>query len=273
MGVIRTYRTPAFGVSLACHLACFAALVLLMHQSAHAPASTPAEADREMPRMVWLNDPGRGGGGGGGGNGMKEPPRPAERQGRDAMTVPAAKPPAQDFSKPATVEPPEVPPLAIPVAALASAIDALPQVGAVGAPPSPTLSQGPGSGGGAGTGKDGGDGPGTGPGLGVGYNGGIGGGPREPGNGVTMPIEIRKGIPRYTTEAMRARIQGSILIECVVQPEGVCTNIRVKRSFTPAFGLDAQAVKAASEWRFRPGTFRGQAVPVIVTMEIVFVLR
>jgi protein TonB len=273
MGVFRTRLTPAFCLSFACHLTCFAALVLLMRQSARAPISIAAEADRAMPRMVWLKDPGPGGGGGGGGNRMKEPPRPAERQGRDTMTVPVTEPTARDFSKPATVEPPEMPQLSIPVAALASAIDALPQVGAIDTPPSATLSQGPGSRGGAGSGQNGGDGPGTGPGLGIGYNGSIGGGPRLPGNGVTMPIEIRKGIPRYTTEAMRARIQGSILVECVVQPEGACTNIRVKRSFTPAFGLDEQAVKAAAEWRFRPGTFRGQAVPVIVTMEIAFSLR
>jgi hypothetical protein len=74
MGVFR--RSPAFCVSLACHLTCFAALVLLMRQSARAPISTAAEADRAMPPMVWLKDPGPGGGGGGGGNRMKEPPRP-----------------------------------------------------------------------------------------------------------------------------------------------------------------------------------------------------
>ena len=96
----------------------------------------------------------------------------------------------------------------------------------------------------------------------------------DPGNDVTMPVEVRKGIPRYTTEAMRALIQGSILVECVVQPEGACTNIRVRRSsFRPAFGLDDEAMKAAADWRFRPGTRRGQAVPVIVTMEIAFALR
>jgi protein TonB len=95
----------------------------------------------------------------------------------------------------------------------------------------------------------------------------------RPGNGVTMPVEIQKGIPRYTSEAMRARIQGAIMVECVVQINGVCTDIRVKRSFDPAFGLDQEAIKAASQWRFRPGTLRGQAVPVIVTMEIAFALR
>jgi protein TonB len=88
-----------------------------------------------------------------------------------------------------------------------------------------------------------------------------------------MPTEIHKGLPQYTTEAMRARVQGAILVECVVETTGVCTNIRVKRSFDPAFGLDQEAIRAASQWRFRPGTRRGEPVPVLVTMEIAFALR
>jgi outer membrane biosynthesis protein TonB len=37
--------------------------------------------------------------------------------------------------------------------------------------------------------------------------------------------------------------------------------------------LDQAAIDAAAQWRFRPGTRRGQAVPVLVTMEIAFALR
>jgi protein TonB len=88
-----------------------------------------------------------------------------------------------------------------------------------------------------------------------------------------MPTEIRKGTPRYTAEAMHARAQGAITVECVVQTTGVCTNIHVKHSFDPTFGLDQEAVKAAAQWRFRPGTRRGEPVPVLVTMEIAFALR
>jgi protein TonB len=99
------------------------------------------------------------------------------------------------------------------------------------------------------------------------------GGPYRPGNDVTMPIEIRKGLAQYTTDAMRARIQGSITVQCVVQINGACTNIQVMRSFDPAFGLDQEAIKAAGQWRFRPGTRRGEPVPVLVTMEIAFALR
>jgi protein TonB len=258
-------------VSFACHLVLFAAVPVLMRQSARAPISTAAEPDRATPRMVWINAQGPGRGGGGSGNHMKDAPRPAERHGHDAMTVPVAKPPALDVSKPATVEPPALQALVVPAANLASAT--LAQIGAVDALPALTSSQGPGDGGNAGAGKGTGDGPGVGPGLGPGRGGNTGGGPMLPGNGVTMPVEIQKGIPRYTSEAMRARIQGAIMVECVVQTSGACSDIRVKRSFDPAFGLDQEAIKAAAQWRFRPGMLRGEAVPVIVTMEIAFALR
>jgi TonB family protein len=72
---------------------------------------------------------------------------------------------------------------------------------------------------------------------------------------------------------MQARTQGTIPVECVVQTTGVCSNIRVKRSFNPPFGLDEQAMKAPAEWRIRPAMRRGQPVPVLVTMEIAFALR
>jgi protein TonB len=95
----------------------------------------------------------------------------------------------------------------------------------------------------------------------------------RPGGDVSMPIEIRKGTPQYTPEAMRARAQGAITVECLVQTTGVCANIRVKHSFNPTFGLDEEAIKAAAQWRFRPGMRRGEPVAVLVTMEIAFVLR
>jgi protein TonB len=259
---------------LALHLAFAVALVLAVRQNARAP-SIASDSLRHTPaRLVWLNDPGPGGGGGGGGDRMTDPPRRAEAPGHDAVTVAASPPRASDFSRPATIEPDPVPQLLVPVAALASAIDALPKAGAIDVPPSPsTLSQGPGDGGGTGTGKGAGDGPGRGPGLGEGDGGGTGGGFFHPGGDVTMPVEIQKGTPHYTTEAMRARIQGSITVQCVVETTGACERIRVLRSFDPAFGLDQEAIKAAAQWRFRPGRRRGEPVPVMVTMEIAFALR
>jgi protein TonB len=72
---------------------------------------------------------------------------------------------------------------------------------------------------------------------------------------------------------MRARIQGAVLIECVVQPTGQCSDVHVIRSLDPTFGLDQEAIAAARQWRFAPGTLRGEAVPVLVTIELTFTLR
>jgi TonB family protein len=139
--------------------------------------------------------------------------------------------------------------------------------------PSETLSQGSGSGGGAGTGSGTGIGSGQGSGLGPGFGGGTGGGAYRPGNGVQLPRVLREVKPEYTSEAMRARIQGIVWLECVVQPNGVCTDIQVVRSLDPTFGLDQKAVAAASQWRFAPGTRFGEPVPVLVTIELTFTIR
>jgi TonB family protein len=87
------------------------------------------------------------------------------------------------------------------------------------------------------------------------------------------PRVLREVKPQYTSDAMRARIQGVVLLECVVQPNGVCTEIQVVRSLDPTFGLDQEAIEALQQWRFEPGTRLGQPVPVLVTVELAFTLR
>lgn len=224
-------------------------------------------------QIIWIAEKGPGGGGGGGGNRMKEPPRKAELPGKDRITVPVTEPPQVEApTEPPKVEPDQVEQLNIPAVTQASAAEAL--QGLIDAQPRPlTASQGSGSGGGAGTGRGSGIGPGTGSGLGPGSGGGTGGGVYHPGNGVTAPTRINEVKLEYTSEAMRARIQGTVWVECVVQPTGVCTDIQVVRSLDPTFGLDNEAVKSVRQWRFRPGMRLGQPVPVLVTIELSFALR
>jgi TonB family protein len=221
--------------------------------------------------IIWLSQPGPGGGGGGGGNRMKEPPRQAEMPGKDKITVPVSKPPKMEMQE-VKKEPDPVAQLNIPAKSLAASQDSLP--GAIEAPPGPpTLSQGSGSGGGAGTGTGSGVGPGTGSGLGPGSGGGTGGGVYRPGNGVTLPRVLHEERPQYTSDAMRAKVQGTVLLECVVRPDGSVGDVQVVRSLDPTFGLDQQAVVAARKWRFAPGTRLGEAVPVLITIELTFTLR
>ena len=64
-----------------------------------------------------------------------------------------------------------------------------------------------------------------------------------------------------------------MLLECVVRTDGTVGDVQVIRSLDPTFGLDQQAVTAARKWRFAPGTRLGEAVSVLITIELTFTLR
>jgi periplasmic protein TonB len=262
---------PAFVVSLAYHLGMALLTFFVLRYAPHG-ADVLAVAEKPNNNIIWLNEPGPGGGGGGGGNKMKEPPRKAELPGKEQITVPVTKAPKLEAPQETKVEPNPAEQLNIPAKLMASSSETLP--GAIDAPPGPpTPSQGSGVGGGAGTGAGSGIGPGNGSGLGPGYGGGTGGGVYRPGNGVTLPRVLREVKPQYTSDAMRAKVQGTVLLECVVRTDGSVTDVQVVRSLDSTFGLDQEAVKAAGQWRFQPGTRMGEPVAVLVTIELTFTLR
>jgi len=264
---------PAFAGSLASHIIFGLAIILAVRYSAsHAAQLGAVLPEQPNSNIIWLSQPGPGGGGGGGGNKMKEPPRKAEAPGKDKITVPVSKPQSIEPVQQVKNDPPPVEQLNMPAVPTAAGLESLP--GAVEAPAGPpTLSQGSGTGGGAGTGSGTGSGPGTGSGLGPGSGGGFGGGTYRPGNGVTLPRVLKEVRPQYTSDAMRAKVQGTVLLECIVRPDGSVTDVQVIRSLDPTFGLDQQAILAAKQWRFAPGTRLGEPVSVQITIELTFTLR
>jgi protein TonB len=231
-------------VSVAAHAAVVVTLLLVF--SSRQDYKKPVVTRLTPEHLVWLPDPG-----------------PAARGG--GSTPAPTKPP--EAPKPAVPEPVPAPPVVEPEV-IAAAPEPEPQNTVAAAPsPGPTandasaLNAGIGDKGrGTGAGPD--DGPGGG---GTNYYG--------IGNGVSAPIPLRRPPPAYTAEAMRARLQGTVVLNCVVTPEGVCTNIRIARSLDMTFGLDDQAIASAREWRFRPGMRMGEPVPVLVTLEIGFTIR
>jgi TonB family protein len=95
----------------------------------------------------------------------------------------------------------------------------------------------------------------------------------RPGNGVTLPVVVTEVKPDYTPEAKAARIQGTVLIDTVVLADGHVGDVQVARSLDAKFGLDQQAVDAAKQWMFKPGTKDGKPVAVRVTIELTFTLK
>lgn len=89
----------------------------------------------------------------------------------------------------------------------------------------------------------------------------------------SFPQILREVKPQYTSEAMRAKIQGSVVLEVLVKTDGTVGDVQVVGSLDSRLGLDQQAINAAKQWRFRPGTMRGEPVPVILRIELTFTLR
>lgn len=263
----------AVGASVVAHVVAFVVAIVII--TAMPPVTFPLEdrADRLTYDIVWVPQEGPGGGGGGGGNQSLEPPRQVEMPGQDRMTVPVAKPVNLEPPKPEPDQS-ETPPVELTIPALAMAQGTEPIIGTLnGIPDSTSLSQGSGSGGGAGTGRGTGIGPGTGSGLGPGSGGGTGGGAYRPGSGITTPRILREVKPQYTPDALRAKIQGEVWLDCIVLPSGDVGTCDVVRSLDSVFGLDQEAIKAAKQWRFVPGTKQGTPVPVLVTISMGFTLR
>jgi TonB family protein len=95
----------------------------------------------------------------------------------------------------------------------------------------------------------------------------------QPRDGVTLPRVLKEVKPQYTPEAMKAKIQGSVWLSIVVLPSGDVGDVRVTRSLDTEYGLDNEAIKAAGQWKFQPGTKDGKPVPVQVTLELTFTLK
>jgi TonB family protein len=242
------------GVSIVIHAVVLGAII---YAATHVDqiVKTVTQDKLEMIPVLFRDQPGPGGGGGGR---PKDPEPPRKAVIKDAKPVEPIPIP-----KPAdVVTPPVIVPIQTP-----QAVETLP--GSLSALDVPT---GTGTGGG---GRGTGIGDGTGNGVGPGTGGGFGGGAYQIGNGVTSPVLIREVKPNYTGEAMRAKLQGVVEMEAVVLPDGTVdpNRIKITRSLDSTFGLDQQAIIAVKQWRFRPGTLKGQPVAVIVNVELTFTLR
>lgn len=210
---------------------------------------------------MWLDVPGPGHRGRDGGDGRPAPPRNADRPRRDTTPFTAATLPTLARAQPKDV------PTEIDIQPIKASTVVVELPGA--STGLPTVSW-------QGSDANGGAGIGTGPrrsGAGGGSGDGIGTGAFGAGTGVMMPTLVTEVKPSYTAEAMRAKVQGAVLVEAIVRQDGSVGQVRILRSLDRTFGLDEEALKAVRNWRFRPGRREGRNVAVIVEIELMFTLR
>lgn len=89
--------------------------------------------------------------------------------------------------------------------------------------------------------------------------------------GLTQPRLARSVQPRYTPSAMRSLVQGDVEMEILILTNGTVGDARILRSLDPE--LDNEAQVAARYWRFIPGAFNGEPVPVLATLILSFRLH
>jgi protein TonB len=91
--------------------------------------------------------------------------------------------------------------------------------------------------------------------------------------GFTFPQVLREVKPRYSMDAMRAKLQGTVAIEAIVSVDGRVEKARVIRSLDSVWGLDEEALTAARGWVFTPARVNGEIVRARIILELEFRLH
>jgi periplasmic protein TonB len=112
--------------------------------------------------------------------------------------------------------------------------------------------------------------PGTGDRVGSGGPDVAGTAPIRVGSGVEAPRKLVHVVPRYPELARRAGLQGTVELECVIDPSGAVAELRV---LSGAALLRDAAVDAVRRWRYSPTRLGGVPVPIVMTVTVHFSLR
>ena len=89
------------------------------------------------------------------------------------------------------------------------------------------------------------------------------------GGNVKMPVKTKHVAPDYPAIAQSANVQGVVILEVLIGPDGKVLDARVLRSIPL---LDQAALDAVRQWEFTPTLLNGSPVPVIMTATVQFTL-
>jgi len=90
------------------------------------------------------------------------------------------------------------------------------------------------------------------------------------GGQIKEPKKINNVNPIYPDIAKQARVQGVVILECTISPQGRVTDVKVLRGIPL---LDQAAIDAVKQWTYTPTLLNGVPVPVIMTVTVNFKLN
>lgn len=85
---------------------------------------------------------------------------------------------------------------------------------------------------------------------------------------VKAPVVIRRVQPVYPKLAITARMNGTVIVECIIDKTGRVREAHVVRSTSTMF--DQSALEAVQQWQFAPGSLHGNAVDTIFDLTVTF---
>ena len=109
-----------------------------------------------------------------------------------------------------------------------------------------------------------------------GVDGGVVGGvegsdePLRVGGDVEAPEIVKQVQPRYPEVAKAARASGLVILEAIINTEGVVEDVKVLRGHPL---LQQAAMDAIVQWKFKPGRLNGKPVRVVFTLTVNFQLK
>ena len=92
--------------------------------------------------------------------------------------------------------------------------------------------------------------------------------PRLTSLGVTAPAPLRKIDPKYPPTLIKERVEGEVVLYAVIRRDGSVDSIQLVRGIDEQ--LDANAMEALSQWKFRPATKQGTPVDLEAIVHIPF---
>jgi periplasmic protein TonB len=94
--------------------------------------------------------------------------------------------------------------------------------------------------------------------------------PLQVGRDVKAPKKLKDVRPIFPSSAMAARVQGTVIMEITIGPDGRVHSTQLLKS-VPL--LDAAALEAVRQWEYAPTTVDGKAVAVLMTVTVHFSLQ
>jgi periplasmic protein TonB len=95
-------------------------------------------------------------------------------------------------------------------------------------------------------------------------------GPERLHQGIQAPRKTVDVAPRYPTLARESHVEGTVILDVIIDERGAVTSTRVLKSVT---FLDQAAIDAVQQWRFSPARLNGEAIPIVMTVTVTFRLQ